>query len=380
MQDDVSIPNELGATYDVILMRINTMSIPYVKLLLQRFVFGMRPLTSEELATVATFDSLSGNFDSNLVLLHPDDVIQLCLGLVSKAQDNTVQLVHASVKEYFLARPKMLQSNQISVFNTGTGHDLIAYCCVKYILQGGWHNDVTEYPLLRYACQFWPSHYSLSNKNPTLHDTVMEFFRDGHGLFMRSAKMNDDALWVHHHYGATLPLHYAVCFGLEDVIQNLIIHDQGFLKYCTGVHIAAVQGYTSIFKLLIDIVLDVDANGGKYDDAMQATFASVHGPTEIVNLLLEMGPRNVYEGKYGNALQAASLEGHIEIVKLLLGMGAEVNLAWRQMHYKLHHLNPTYKNTLEVASFSGYVKVTFGCTRVALVRRQPQDNLGLLSP
>ena len=26
------------------------------------------------------------------------------------------------------------------------------------------------------------------------------------------------------------------------------------------------------------------------------------------------------------------------------------------------------------------VKVTFGCTRVALVKRQPQDNLGLLSP
>ena len=28
----------------------------------------------------------------------------------------------------------------------------------------------------------------------------------------------------------------------------------------------------------------------------------------------------------------------------------------------------------------GIVKVTFGCTHVALVRRQPQDNLGLLSP
>ena len=26
------------------------------------------------------------------------------------------------------------------------------------------------------------------------------------------------------------------------------------------------------------------------------------------------------------------------------------------------------------------VKVTFGCTRVALMKRQPQDNLGLLSP
>ena len=26
------------------------------------------------------------------------------------------------------------------------------------------------------------------------------------------------------------------------------------------------------------------------------------------------------------------------------------------------------------------VKVTFGCTRVALVKHQPQDNLGLLSP
>ena len=32
------------------------------------------------------------------------------------------------------------------------------------------------------------------------------------------------------------------------------------------------------------------------------------------------------------------------------------------------------------ADLMGNVKVTFGCTRVALVECQPQDNLGLLSP
>jgi hypothetical protein len=38
--------------------------------------------------------------------------------------------------------------------------------------------------------------------------------------------------------------------------------------------------------------------------------------------------------------------------------------------------------TLEIVSkaHATAVKVTFGCTCVALVRRQPQDNLGVLSP
>ena len=43
-------------------------------------------------------------------------------------------------------------------------------------------------------------------------------------------------------------------------------------------------------------------------------------------------------------------------------------------------INKKMQAMIVLASLPNGVKVTFGCTRVALVRCQPQDNLGLLSP
>ena len=48
------------------------------------------------------------------------------------------------------------------------------------------------------------------------------------------------------------------------------------------------------------------------------------GHTETVQILLEAGAGvNTRGGKYGSALQAASIGGHSEIVQLLLEAGAE---------------------------------------------------------
>jgi ankyrin repeat protein len=67
---------------------------------------------------------------------------------------------------------------------------------------------------------------------------------------------------------------------------------------------------------------DVNIQGGEYGNALQA--ASYEGHHEIVKLLLDNGAVvNAQGGKYGNALQAASYEGHHEIVKLLLGKVAD---------------------------------------------------------
>ena len=94
------LPKDLEAIYDQILERIEEREMPSAKVILQWLVLGMSPLSPEELCIVVTFDGSSGNFDSGLALAHPDDVIQLCSSLVIKAADNTVQLAHASVKEY----------------------------------------------------------------------------------------------------------------------------------------------------------------------------------------------------------------------------------------------------------------------------------------
>ncbi|KAF8327071.1 hypothetical protein F5887DRAFT_1084004 [Amanita rubescens] len=84
------LPKDLETTYDQILQRIDESTIE-----------------DRGLATVSTFDSSEGTYDPYLALAHPDDVIQVCSSLVTKTDDKTVQLAHASVKEYFLRKPRM---------------------------------------------------------------------------------------------------------------------------------------------------------------------------------------------------------------------------------------------------------------------------------
>lgn len=76
--------------------------------------------------------------------------------------------------------------------------------------------------------------------------------------------------------------------------------------------------------MLLEKGADVNAQGGKYGNALQT--ASAEGEQEIIRLLLEKGADvNAQGGYYSNALQAASWRGHQEIVRVLLEMGAEVN-------------------------------------------------------
>jgi ankyrin repeat protein len=65
--------------------------------------------------------------------------------------------------------------------------------------------------------------------------------------------------------------------------------------------------------MLLNEGAEVNAKGGLYGNALQA--ASSEGHQEIVQLLVDKrADVNAQGGEYGNALQAVSFEGHQEIV------------------------------------------------------------------
>jgi ankyrin repeat protein len=77
-------------------------------------------------------------------------------------------------------------------------------------------------------------------------------------------------------------------------------------------------------QLLLNNGADVNAQGGGFGNALQA--ASVNGNLEVVQLLVDEGADvKTQGGIYGNALQAASFNGRLEVVQLLVDEGADVN-------------------------------------------------------
>ena len=199
---------------------------------------------------MVTFDPSSGNFDSDLALFHHDYVIQLCSSLVTKTENNRVRLAHASVKEYFLARPSMFQEGDITLLETGTAHCMIAYCCVKYLLQDEWYNasEDSHFLLLQYSCQYWPNHYKLSKEDSSLCKGVMIFFEISDRAFNKWATMNYNIWWLSHHVGyqEKLQLYCAALFGLESVVRKLIENAKSLEEYSTAVHIASDAGNTGV--------------------------------------------------------------------------------------------------------------------------------------
>lgn len=95
-------------------------------------------------------------------------------------------------------------------------------------------------------------------------------------------------------------------------------------KYGNALQAAASCGHDSIVWLLLSHGADVNALGGEYGNALQA--ASAAGYRSIVQQLLRRGADvNASGGSYGSALQAALSGGHHRIVKMLIKGGADVN-------------------------------------------------------
>jgi ankyrin repeat protein len=89
----------------------------------------------------------------------------------------------------------------------------------------------------------------------------------------------------------------------------------------TGFTFVFTRGHGKVVRILLDKGADVNAQGGRYGNALRA--ASEGGHEKVVKMLLDKDAVvNAQGGLYGNALQVASEGGHEKVVKMLLDAGA----------------------------------------------------------
>jgi ankyrin repeat protein len=107
-------------------------------------------------------------------------------------------------------------------------------------------------------------------------------------------------------------------FGQPEALTEYDINIQGVVHH----------DQLEIMKVLIENGTDVNAQSGKYSNALQAACSVRYALPEVVKFLVENGADiNAQGGKYGNALQAAcsAFDDKPEVVRFLVENGADFN-------------------------------------------------------
>ena len=294
--------------------------------ILQWCMFAFRPLTVGELAvalmmqasdydTNSGLDELQESINSDYI---DDEILGLCASLI-EVKDNpvdsldwpTVQLKHASVKEFLLLKmPRFMRGEfDFNSLSDSSHHLELAKVCLRFLCQTGSVAEVEPDTELgrtisfrKYALGNWANHSQKANMDDIdfQHMALAFFQSNSHSLHR----------WIS-------DLEYPVADGAKSSSSTQ--------PTSNPLYYAAILGNAAIFQdLWQKCAARINEDGGRYGTPLQA--ACAHGWVSLVNILLQCGAdTNIHTGCYGTALCAAAHKGQLEIVKCLLFSGAAVN-------------------------------------------------------
>jgi hypothetical protein len=330
-----TLPPTLDQTYERILSAISGEHAEYAMRILQWLTFSERPLTVEEVAEVVAIDvGRDPAFERDEVLEDPLEALKICSSLVTITTDTVkglswpaeqiIALAHYSVQEYLVSdRIKQGSAKQYSM-QEAECHSAIAKGSLKYLLQ--FQQPISEevvksFALARYSARFWFIHLEKTE-----------------GDIERLSRLAMSLMAIE---GPA----YLTLVRLYDQDVGWSTFRRGLKSAPTPLYYCAQLGLSTLTRLLLDRGDDVNAQCGFYGNALLA--ASWNGHEQVVKILLDRGADvNAQGGEYGNALQAASRKGYEQVVKILLNRGADVNAQGREN-----------SNALHVASLYGYEQV-----------------------
>jgi ankyrin repeat protein len=266
-----------------------------------------------------------------------------CSSLVTivKHEDlKVVQFSHFSVKEFLTANRLAEPIRDVSRYHIQleAAHTILAQACLGVLLRLDDDVDrdsIENFPLARYAAQYWPTHARFENASSRIKDGMECLFDADKPHFATWLWIYDEDL-----YGASMstmcptkpravPLYYASRLGFRDLAEHLIAEHPEHVnarggEEATSMHAAAIAGHADILSLLLEHGGDVDIRGTF--DFTPLHQASKCGGVEAVRRLLDGGADiNVRSDYDWTPLHLAALNGHIELARMLLECGASIN-------------------------------------------------------
>jgi hypothetical protein len=368
------LPQTLDQTYDRILIAISEEDCEYAMRILQWLTFSARPLSAEDIAEVVAIDvARDPAFDRDEVLEDPLEALNICSSLVtittneadgtSRPAQRIIALAHYSVKEYLVSDRIKQGSAKQYIMHKVECHNAITKGSLKYLIQPEQplsKKVLEESALARYSAEFWSSHLrKTGDEMEQVSQLAMSLMATKEPAYLTWIQLYDpDRPWKKQpDLGKGLdrvpmPLYYAAELGLSRITRLLLdegaeINAQGG-RFGNALQAASYGGHEQVVKTLLDKGAEVNGQGGRLGNALQA--ASLRGHEQVVKTLLDKGAEvNAQGGHFGNVLQAASYGGHEQVVKTLLDKGAEVNA---QGGY--------YGTALQAASYGGHEQVVKG--------------------
>ena len=248
--------------------------------------------------------------------------------------------------------------------SSAIGHLQISIACLIYLCTDDFlgraltPDCIAQYPLARFAAQFWHHHCGqpdidmMAELGTWIH-TLLSVERNFDPWIRLYDVDNAQIIRIYYNNEAkrhASPIYYAALLGFDNVWSSFLsclradVNAQGG-SYGNALQATSVGVHEKVVRMLLDGGADVNAQGGEYGNVLQA--ASLGSHEKVVQILLDCGADiNAQGGRYGNALQAASWRGHEKMVQKLLDGGADV-----------HAQGGHYGNALQAASWRGQKKV-----------------------
>lgn len=294
----------------------------------------LRPLTVDELAlalAVKTNSKFLSAIEDHICLDMVGD-LQKVFGSFISISNHEVRLVHPTAKEFLTSCTG--GGGSWYDFDLEQAHEHISRICLTYLsmeefngadasrlpeLHGHRPLSQSEWSLLTYAAQHWPTHYRQAGcLDSDIHSKVLDFVAEQAGL----------KFWPEVYRSATTPrgpltwgsvMQTACELGFDELVMRLLDTTAGDVRRAEAVEWAAGAGHQHLVRRLLETITDIEE---LVRSPGALNMAARNGHESVVTLLLESGfSLETMTGSGEGPLTLAAENGHTTVVQILLAAG-----------------------------------------------------------